>query len=182
MAQSTISLQNKNFLTIAHTKKFHQTEAEGDDLIIATNARPTKLLIDNFFQITLKFIGAQEVYLTTEGDGSITLLEDIQFNSLKIDGVTDLTTQIGKIGDNSASNPIDINDVIAQLKDILGLDKLLGNAKNAADINNDDEVEISDVIGNLCHIVGLEKLDTFDLVIDAGIAINSLETSSLGNL
>ena len=96
--------------------------------------------------------------------------------------MTDLTTQIGKIGDNSASNPIDINDVIAQLKDIVGLEKLLGNAKNAADINNDGEVEISDVIGNLCHIVGLEKLDTFDLVTDAGIAINSLQNDSVGSL
>lgn len=43
--------------------KFHQTEAEGDELTIATNARPTKLMIDNFFQTTLKFIGTQEVYL-----------------------------------------------------------------------------------------------------------------------
>ena len=108
--------------------KFHQTEAEGDELIIETNARPTKLVIDNFFQTTLKFIGKQETYITTEGDGSITLLEDIQFNSLKIDGVTDLTTQIGKIGDNSVSGPIDISDVIAQLKDIVELENLLGNA------------------------------------------------------
>ena len=112
----------------------------------------------------------------------ISISNHIQFSSVEIDNVTDLETQIGKSWETSASDPIDTGDVVTKLRDIVGLSKLNGNSKHAADVDNDGEVSISDVVGNLRHIVGLDKINTFDLVTDAGVAINSLQNTSIGNL
>ena len=72
--------------------------------------------------------------------------------------------------------------MVAQLREIVGLENLHGKAHAAADINDDGEVQISDVVSNLRHIVGLQKLDTFDLVTENGFAINALAADSIGNL
>ena len=87
-----------------------------------------------------------------------------------------------KMGDNDASDPIDLGDVLAQLKHIIGLRELKANALQAGDINNDGELNLSDVLDNLKHIIGLRKIDTFDLVTDNGFAINALDADSKGNL
>ena len=96
--------------------------------------------------------------------------------------VTDLKTQIKKVGDSAASDPINLSDVLAQLKHIIGLRELKANALQAGDTNNDGEVNLSDVLDNLKHIIGLRTIDTFNLVTDNGFAVNALDADSKGNL
>ena len=152
------------------------------ELSIESPDQPSLIVIKNLSGASLKFSGERDTVLTITSEGSISTPTNIHFESVQIDSITDLETQLGKVGDLSASDPIDISDVVTQLRDIVGLSKLSGNSKHAADVNNDGEVNISDVVGNLRHIVGLDKLNSFDLVTDAGVAINSLQSSSIGNL
>jgi hypothetical protein len=129
---------------------------------------------------TLELIGdnsSEKILLDSAGHGSS---KQVEFNSVKIDGVTDFNTQISS--STADGSPISISDVVSQLRDIVGLDSLTGKAKAAADIDNDGEVQISDVVSNLRHIVGLDQIDTFDLVTDNGFAINALHANSVGNL
>ncbi len=84
--------------------------------------------------------------------------------------------------DSAASDPINLSDVLAQLKHIIGLRELKANALQAGDTNNDGEVNLSDVLDNLKHIIGLRQIDTFDLVTDNGFAVNALDADSKGNL
>ena len=86
------------------------------------------------------------------------------------------------MGETEASDPINLSDVLAQLKHIIGLRELKANALQAGDTNNDGEVNLSDVLDNLKHIIGLRQIDTFDLVTDNGFSINSLNLDSAGNL
>ncbi len=58
------------------------------------------------------------------------------------------------------SGCIDISDVIAQLKHIVGLSEQSGLNAVAADVNQDGEIGISDVIQNLKTIVGLRSSDS----------------------
>ena len=66
---------------------------------------------------------------------------------------------------------IEISDVIATLRHIVGLDTLDGRAALAADVNNDDQIGISDVIAQLRHIVGLDQINSFDAVDENGALV-----------
>tara|TARA_B110000908_G_scaffold129050_1_gene151558 strand:+ start:656 stop:985 length:330 start_codon:yes stop_codon:yes gene_type:complete len=73
------------------------------------------------------------------------------------------------------TSDIDIGDVIASLRHIVGLDTLTGGAAIAADVDNNTNIEIGDVISRLRHIVGHESINTFDAVKTQGFEIgNSL--------
>ena len=74
---------------------------------------------------------------------------------------------------------IAISDVIAQLKDIVGLTPLSGISAAAADVNNDSEIAIADVIANLKHIVGLETITSFDVLDTSGSVVTELSTASV---
>jgi hypothetical protein len=114
--------------------------------------------------------------------GELSLSSAQTISSVKIDGISSLKSSIAKQGETNASNPINLSDVLAQLKHIIGLRELKANALQAGDTNNDGEVNLSDVLVNLKHIIGLREIDTFDLVTDNGFAINALDADSKGDL
>ena len=58
---------------------------------------------------------------------------------------------------SAASNPITLGDVLAQLKHIIGMTPLEGNAAAAADSNNSGAIDLADVLANLKHIIGMTR-------------------------
>jgi hypothetical protein len=69
-----------------------------------------------------------------------------------------------KIAENAYEADVSINDVIQNLRHIVGLETLTGKAAHAGDADNDGSIGISDVIVQLRHIVGLADIDTFDII------------------
>ena len=78
-----------------------------------------------------------------------------------------------KLGSEMHTSDIEIGDVIASLRHIVGLDTLTGVAALAADVDNNTNIEIGDVISQLRHIVGLENINTFDAVDAQGVEIGN---------
>jgi len=115
-------------------------------------------------------------------DGDVSLASKTSVDDVKVEGLNSFKTGLRKSGETNASDPINLSDVLAQLKHIIGLKELKANALQAGDSNNDGTVNLSDVLGNLKHIIGLKEIDSFDLVTDNGFAINSLNADSNGNL
>ena len=161
---------------------FSEDSENNSEVKVETNATPATLNLRNPVSQSLKFIGEDETNVTVSSQGIIEPVASFASSSVKITNVTDLKTQIKKIGDSVASDPINLSDVLAQLKHIIGLRELKANALQAGDTNNDGEVDLSDVLNNLKHIIGLRQIDTFDLVTDNGFAINALDSDSKGNL
>ncbi|MDA9009821.1 hypothetical protein N9J35_00880, partial [bacterium] len=120
--------------------------------------------------------------LTINDAGELSISDAKTVRDVKVDTVTNFKTNLKKVGDSTASDPINLSDVLAQLKHIIGLRELKANALQAGDTNNDGEVNLSDVLDNLKHIIGLREIDTFDLVTDNGFAVNALDADSKGNL
>ena len=75
------------------------------------------------------------------------------------------------------TSDIDINDVVAQLRDIVELQALSGAAKEAADVDNDGDVDVNDVVAVLRHIVELESISSFDLVSSSGSRVTEVGPS-----
>jgi hypothetical protein len=75
------------------------------------------------------------------------------------------------------TSDIDINDVVAQLRDIVELQALSGAAKEAADVDNDGDVDVNDVVAVLRHIVELESISSFDLVSSSGARVTEVGPS-----
>lgn len=119
---------------------------------------------------------------TVDQGGVFDVSATTSVSTVSVDGITSFKTSLKKASDNTASDPINLSDVLAQLKHIIGLKELKANALQAGDTNNDGTVNLSDVLGNLKHIIGLKEIDSFDLVTDNGFAINSLNADSNGNL
>jgi uncharacterized protein YjbI with pentapeptide repeats len=148
-------------------------------LTIETPQVATSLKIKNLKDNVIKLSNSD---LAINDAGELTLPNAKTVGAVKIDNIADFKADLKKMGDNDASDPIDLGDVLAQLKHIIGLRELKANALQAGDINNDGELNLSDVLDNLKHIIGLRKIDTFDLVTDNGFAINALDADSKGNL
>jgi len=104
------------------------------------------------------------------------------FDSAKVSSVSDFATDIAKSGASTATNPINLSDVLAQLKHIINLKELKGAAFAAGDADNNNSINLSDVLANLKHIIGLKKIDTFDIVTEHGLVTDSLSSSSNGEL
>ena len=119
---------------------------------------------------------------TVDQGGVFDVSATTSVSTVSVDGITSFKTSLKKASDDTASDPINLSDVLAQLKHIIGLKELNANALQAGDTNNDGTVDLSDVLGNLKHIIGLKEIDSFDLVTDNGFAINSLNADSNGNL
>jgi peptidylprolyl isomerase len=163
----------------------------GDDYFIFENSQNTNsLTIENTTisnVLKLKNISGKTLKIdsseyTVDPGGVFDVAVKTSVSTVNVDGITSFKTSIKKVSDDSASNPINLSDVLAQLKHIVGLKELKANALQAGDTNNDGTVNLSDVLGNLKHIVGLKEIDTFDLVTDNGFAINSLNSDSNGYL
>ncbi|MDA7471330.1 hypothetical protein N8928_00210 [Planktomarina temperata] len=117
-----------------------------------------------------------------DSNGKLLLAASTPIGQVRVKGHSDFKSGIAKNKTEPESDPINLSDVLAQLKHIIGLRELSGSAKQAGDTNNDGSVDLSDVLDNLNHIIGLRPIETFDLVSDAGLKINSLNADSIGNL
>jgi len=160
--------------------QFIFTEDSGtSSLTIETPQVATSLKVTNLKDNVLKLSDSD---LTIDDAGRLVISDAKTVSDVKVENVTDFKTNLKKVGDNDASDPINLSDVLAQLKHIIGLRELKANALQAGDANNDGEVNLSDVLDNLKHIIGLRAIDTFDLVTDNGFAVNALDADSKGNL
>ena len=160
--------------------QFIFTEDSGtSSLTIETPQVATSLKVTNLKDNVLKLSDSN---LTIDDAGRLVISDAKTVSDVKVENVTDFKTNLKKVGDNDASDPINLSDVLAQLKHIIGLRELKANALQAGDTNNDGEVNLSDVLDNLKHIIGLRAIDTFDLVTDNGFAVNALDADSKGNL
>jgi len=160
--------------------KFIFTQDSGtSSLNIETPQVATSLKVKNLKDNVLKL---SDSYLTVGSLGELSISDLKAISTVKVDSVTNFKADLKKVEDSTASDPIDLSDVLAQLKHIIGLRELKANALQAGDTNNDGEVNLSDVLDNLKHIIGLREIDTFDLVTDNGFAINALDADSKGNL
>ena len=102
----------------------------------------------------------------TTASGSISVDSTVQFTHAEI-----------AIQSAVYTSDIAISDVIAQLKDIVGLTPLSGTSAAAADVDNNGSIEIADVIANLKHIVGLETITSFDVVNASSALVTELSSS-----
>ena len=160
--------------------KFIFTEDSGtSSLTIETSQVATSLKVKNLKDNVLKLSDSD---LTVGSLGELSISDLKAISTVKVDSVTSFKADLKKVEDSTASDPINLSDVLAQLKHIIGLRELKANALQAGDTNNDGEVNLSDVLDNLKHIIGLREIDTFDLVTDNGFAINALDADSKGNL
>ena len=159
---------------------FEFKEDNGDSQLAIKSSKITQSVkIKNLSDKTLK-ISDELVVLNQQGEMSLSSEKEIR--DVKIEGMTSFKSGIAKQNESTASDPINLSDVLAQLKHIIGLRELKANALQAGDTNNDGEVNLSDVLVNLKHIIGLREIDTFDLVTDNGFAVNALDADSKGNL
>ena len=117
-----------------------------------------------------------------DSNGKLSFTATTQIKQVRVKDHNGFKSGISKNKTDIESDPITLSDVLAQLKHIIGLNELSGVAKQAGDTNNDGTVDLSDVLDNLKHIIGLRPIETFDLVSDAGLKINSLNADSIGNL
>lgn len=152
------------------------------DLTLKNNYTPTSLKIKNHFSDKLKLSDTVEIDLDGIGTFNVNAAVDFEKITLSDEAQEVFKTKIKKVGEASPSDPINLSDVLAQLKHIIGLRELDGNAKAAGDTNNDGTVNLSDVLDNLKHIIGLRSINSFDFVSDNGFAINSLTDESVGEL
>ena len=156
------------------------TEDAGESSVtIEASEVATSLKIKNLSSKNLQIDG---VDFNVGVDGDVSLASKTSVDDVKVEGLNSFKTGLRKSGETNASDPINLSDVLAQLKHIVGLKELKANALQAGDSNNDGTVNLSDVLGNLKHIIGLKEIDSFDLVTDNGFAINSLNADSNGNL
>ena len=160
--------------------QFIFTEDSGtSSLTIETPQVATSLKVTNLTDNALKLSDSD---LTVGSLGELSVSDLKAMSDVKVDSVTSFKTDLRKVEDSVSSDPINLSDVLAQLKHIIGLRELKANALQAGDTNNDGEVNLSDVLENLKHIIGLREIDTFDLVTDNGFAVNALDADSNGNL
>ena len=156
------------------------TEDAGESSVtIEASEVATSLKIKNLSSKNLQIDG---VNFNVGVDGDISLASKTSVADVKVEGLNSFKTGLRKSGDTNTSDPINLSDVLAQLKHIIGLKELKNQSFHAGDNNNDGNVDLSDVLGNLKHIIGLKEIDSFDLVTDNGFAINSLNTDSNGEL
>ena len=119
--------------------------------------------------VQLQFVSQDVSALdATTASGSISVESTVQFTHAEIANQSAVYT-----------SDIAISDVIAQLKDIVGLTPLSGTSAAAADVDNNGSIEIADVIANLKHIVGLETITSFDVVNSSSALVTELSSSMI---
>ena len=156
------------------------TEDAGESSVtIEASEVATSLKIKN---LSSKNLQIDAVNFNVGVAGELSLASKTSVEDVKVEGLNSFKTGLRKTGETNATDPINLSDVLAQLKHIIGLKELKNQSFHAGDNNNDGNVDLSDVLGNLKHIIGLKEIDSFDLVTDNGFAINSLNTDSNGEL
>ena len=139
--------------------------ATGATISVFDAAASNAIAAPNGVQLQFVSQGVSALDATTES-GSISVEATVQFTHAEIANQSAVYT-----------SDIAISDVIAQLKDIVGLTPLSGTSAAAADVDNNGSIEIADVIANLKHIVGLETITSFDVVNSSSALVTELSSS-----
>lgn len=157
--------------------------SDGGSLTIKNESLENELTLNVSKDLTINFIGEEikTVQFFKERE-KLTLSETLNFYEIEIDEISEFSSQIKSIEFPTLTNPIDLNDVLVQLKHIVGLRELSGKALAAADCTNDGVLNLQDVLTTLKHIVGLRPISSFDLVTENGFAVNNLTSESVGEL
>ena len=139
--------------------------ATGATISVFDAAASNAIAAPNGVQLQFVSQGVSALGATT-ASGSISVESTVQFTHAEIANQSAVYT-----------SDIAISDVIAQLKDIVGLTPLSGTSAAAADVDNNGSIEIADVIANLKHIVGLETITSFDVVNSNSALVTELSSS-----
>ena len=139
--------------------------ATGATISVFDAAASNAIAAPNGVQLQFVSQGVSALSATT-ASGSISVESTVQFTHAEIANQSAVYT-----------SDIAISDVIAQLKDIVGLTPLSGTSAAAADVDNNGSIEIADVIANLKHIVGLETITSFDVVNSSSALVTELSSS-----
>ena len=184
--EDTLDIQGYSYADILRTLDasgndiFEFSEDDGESSVtISSGTTRTLLRLMNEIEGTLKL---SETEIGVDATGIISLDAETIVKDVTLKEINSFKTGLKTTETSSASDPIDLSDVLSQLKHIVGLKDLTGKAFHAGDTNNDGNVNLSDVLENLKHIVGLKEIASFDLVTENGFAINSLNAESVGNL
>ena len=160
------------------------TLSDGGTITLQPDSSSSSLTFNQLETSTVDFyasdVKVESVTVNSSGAASPKTISS--YDSAKISGLTDFSTQLAQAGSSSASNPIDLSDVLTQLKHIVGLRELKGTAFAAGDINNDNSIDLSDVLTALKHIVGLRPIDTFDIVTEHGLVTDTMSSGNTGEL
>jgi hypothetical protein len=108
----------------------------------------------------------------TATNGEITVLDSQSF----------LNVKLSETSAYNMTDAIDISDILLTVKDIIGVSSLTGNARHAADVNNDAEVDISDVLLMVKHVINIAPIDHFDLVDSNNARVSQLTDLTSGNV
>jgi len=106
----------------------------------------------------------------TATNGEITVLDSQSF----------LNVKLSETSAYNMTDAIDISDILLTVKDIIGVSSLTGNARHAADVNNDAEVDISDVLLMVKHVINIASVDHFDLIDSNGALVAELAPLTAG--
>ena len=132
--------------------------------------------------VELYLSGTKVDTLSASSSGVATAKAVSAYDSAKVSNISDFSTNLAVSGGSAASNPITLGDVLAQLKHIIGMTPLEGNAAAAADSNNSGAIDLGDVLANLKHIIGMTPIDTFDIVTSHGLITDKMNTDSNGEV
>ena len=155
-------------------------EDNGESSVTIENTEiASTLTLQNLINATVNISNSNAVI---DAGGGIDVAEEVTFSELKINEIDSFKSSLKIKTDTVVTDPINLSDVLVQLKHIIGLKRLKASALEAGDCNNDGIIDLSDVLANLKHIIGLKEIDTFDLVTNNGFAINALSPESAGTL
>ena len=138
--------------------------------------------ISDSSSVELYLSGTKVETLSASSSGVATAKAVSAYDSAKVSNISDFSTNLAVSGGSAASNPITLGDVLAQLKHIIGMTPLEGNAAAAADSNNSGAIDLGDVLANLKHIIGMTPIDTFDIVTSHGLITDKMNTDSNGEV
>ena len=161
----TASVKYLNTISNQSISVMDNDSATGATISVFDAAASNATAAPNGVQLQFVSQGVSALDATT-ASGSISVDSTVQFTHAEIANQSAVYT-----------SDIAISDVIAQLKDIVGLTPLSGTSAAAADVDNNGSIEIADVIANLKHIVGLETTTSFDVVNSSSALVSELSSS-----
>ena len=162
---NTASVKYLNTISNQSISVMDNDSATGATISVFDAAASNAIAAPNGVQLQFVSQGVSALGATT-ASGSISVEATVQFTHAEIANQSAVYT-----------SDIAISDVIAQLKDIVGLTPLSGTSAAAADVDNNGSIEIADVIANLKHIVGLETITSFDVVNSSSALVTELSSS-----
>ena len=163
----TASVKYLNTISNQSISVMDNDSATGATISVFDAAASNAAAAPNGVQLQFVSQGVSALDATT-ASGSISVDSTVQFTHAEIANQSAVYT-----------SDIAISDVIAQLKDIVGLTPLSGTSAAAADVDNNGSIEIADVIANLKHIVGLETITSFDVVNSSSDLVTELSSSMI---